>query len=75
MTLEYPICVKFTHKMWWEQDNVNKRICWGQELTLSQSAGLSDLSVVQQADAARQRPERYHTCVVFNLTAGIALQN
>lgn len=61
--------------MQWEQDSVNKLWCLGQELTLSQSAGLSDLSVVQQAHAARQRSERYHTSVVFNLTAGTALQN
>ena len=45
------------------------------ELTLSQSAGLSDLSVVEQADAAGQRPECHHTSVVFNLTAGTSLQN
>lgn len=58
-----------------QNKSVNKWFCWGQELTLSQSAGVSDLSVVEQADVARQRPERYNTFVVFNVTAGIALQN
>lgn len=55
--------------------SVIKLFHWGRELTLSQSAGLCDLSVVEQADAARQRPERHHASVVFNLAAGTALQN
>ena len=54
---------------------MNKVFFYRYELTLSQSAGLGDLSVVEQADAAPQRSERYHTPVVFNLTAGTALQD
>lgn len=47
----------------------------GSSPTLSQSAGLGDLAVIEPADAARQRPECHHTPVVFDVTAGVALQN
>lgn len=39
-------------------------------LTLRQPTGLSDFPVVEEAGAARQRPQRDHTTVVLDLTVG-----
>lgn len=57
--------------------NIQSAVLWcgGWDLTLGQSAGLGDLPVVEEADAAGQRPERHHTSTVLYLAAGVALQD